>query len=157
MDKQFPVLSSQRLLLREIKSSDADEFHEIANFPDKQLSPQQVVEKIVEIRDGFEAQTGISWALIYNEKLIGTCGYYRGFENQTGEVGFVLKSEFHRQGFMTEALKTILPYGFTQIGLNRITAFTLPSNYPTQLLLEKLGFTLTQEKYKNYLVFELLK
>lgn len=151
----FPKLITRRLILRELTIDDVDEFHELANFPEQELSRDQVIDKINSVRRDFETGNGISWAIMLNDDLIGTCGYYRGFENKTGEIGFVLKEKYRRKGYMTEALETILLFGFEQLNLNRIAAFTLATNEPTQHLLQKSGFQLSNEKHEKYLIFEL--
>ena len=157
MIQEFPNLDSERLKFRELRIDDAEEFHEMANYPDGDLQLQEVIDKINQIRLEIALGNAFSWKLMLNGTLIGTCGYYRGFENNSGEVGFVLKEKYRRKGYMTEALKTTIPFGFQKLNLKRICAFTLPSNEPTQQLLLKLGFQLSNEKHEKYLIFELFK
>lgn len=59
--------------------------------------------------------------------LAGTLGYW------TGEP-------FARQGYMREAIETVVHYAFTHLELSRIEAACLPENTPSRGLLEWSGF-----------------
>lgn len=59
--------------------------------------------------------------------LAGTLGYW------TGEA-------FARQGYMREAIETVVHYAFTHLELSRIEAACLPENKPSRGLLERSGF-----------------
>ena len=45
-----------------------------------------------------------------------------------------------KEGFMSEAVKSVLNYGFTQMGLHLITANCYPHNQRSQRVLQKNGF-----------------
>jgi len=55
-------------------------------------------------------------------------------------VGYWIGEEHARQGYMREALDAVVHYGFTDLGLSRIEAATLPENKPSRGLLESAGF-----------------
>lgn len=59
--------------------------------------------------------------------LAGTLGYW------TGEA-------FIRQGYMREAIETVVHYAFTHLELSRIEAACLPENIASRGLLERSGF-----------------
>ena len=44
-------------------------------------------------------------------------------------------------GLMSEALRSVLDWGFAQMHLHRVEALVHPQNRPSQALLERLGFT----------------
>jgi RimJ/RimL family protein N-acetyltransferase len=56
--------------------------------------------------------------------------------------------EYRSKGYGTEAVKTIIQYGFNNLGLERITANTLEQNISAQRLLEKIGFILEGRERK---------
>ena len=63
--------------------------------------------------------------------------------NRSCSVGIgIAKFENRGKGYRTEAIKLILHYGFSILGMERITADTLEINIPAQKALEKLGFVL---------------
>jgi ribosomal-protein-alanine N-acetyltransferase len=53
-------------------------------------------------------------------KIIGTCGYYRGFEKGAGELGCVLLPQHRGQGYMTSALLLAIEFGLNTIGVKCI-------------------------------------
>ena len=55
-------------------------------------------------------------------------------------LGYWLKEECWGQGFMTEAVQSVLNHGFTQMNLHLITANCYPHNQRSQRVLEKNGF-----------------
>jgi ribosomal-protein-alanine N-acetyltransferase len=61
------------------------------------------------------------------------------FENNTIEVGYGLNPAFQNKGIMTEALKCVIDYGFNELKLIKIEAFT---HYKMRALknIRKTGF-----------------
>jgi ribosomal-protein-alanine N-acetyltransferase len=83
---------------------------------------------------------------------IGLSNVRRGVA-QTASVGYWVGERYARKGFMTEALRAAMGFGFFQLGLHRIEAACLPSNVASKGLLLKAGFT--QEGYaRAYLRIE---
>lgn len=127
---------------------------EISAFKMPDPTPNQALEYINKANADFEKGVGCTWGLEFKGELVGTIGFYRGFANQTGEIGYVMREDFKRQGFMTEAINTILDFGFNELGLKKITAYTALENTASVRLLEKTGFANTQFKFENYTIFE---
>jgi [ribosomal protein S5]-alanine N-acetyltransferase len=88
-------------------------------------------------------------------KIIGGSGYHTWYlQHARAEIGYSLYHEADKgKGLMTEALKSIIQYGFTEMKLNRIEAFIGPANEASIRLIHSLGFTkegqLRQHYYKN--------
>jgi len=59
----------------------------------------------------------------------------------TVEVGWRLAREHWRQGYAREAAAAALDYGFEQLNLAEIVAFTAVSNLPSQAVMRSLGMT----------------
>lgn len=55
-------------------------------------------------------------------------------------LGYWMGAPFARQGYMTQALKIIIPFTFHRLEMHRIEAACLPRNTPSRGLLQKLGF-----------------
>ncbi len=96
------------------------------------------------IRDTFHnGMTDVRWGieLKSNGILIGDCGFGHIDEpKRPTELGYMLAKEYWGNGFMSEVLNTILPFGFDQLHLHRIQAWTHPDNATSAHLLEKFGF-----------------
>jgi len=126
----------------------------IAYFEGKPLeSKEKIIQLIDKLKGDFEMKYGITWGLFLHGKLIGSCGYYRGFENEIGEIGYVLNSNYHGKGFMLEAAKAIVDFGFNVLELENISAFTDIENKPSVALLQRMNFINTTEKHKHYTKF----
>lgn len=75
--------------------------------------------------------------------IIGRIGYHTWkAAHSRAEIGYAIQREEHKsKGYMTEAMKAILQYGFKHMQLNRVEAFVNPLNIPSIRLIEKYGFT----------------
>jgi len=63
--------------------------------------------------------------------------------NRSCTIGIgIAKIENRRNGYGKEAIRLIVDYGFSNLGLERIVANTLEMNVATQKSFERLGFTL---------------
>jgi len=60
---------------------------------------------------------------------------------QAGSIGYWVGAPFARQGYMTAALRTLIPFSFDTLRLHRLEAACIPSNAASIGLLEKTGFT----------------
>jgi ribosomal-protein-alanine N-acetyltransferase len=59
---------------------------------------------------------------------------------QAGSIGYWIGAPFARKGYMTAALRALMPYGFTTLRLHRLEAACIPNNTASIRLLEKTGF-----------------
>jgi ribosomal-protein-alanine N-acetyltransferase len=55
-------------------------------------------------------------------------------------VGYWIGPDFARQGYMSEALETLVRHAFDALDLSRIEAACLPGNVASRKLLERAGF-----------------
>lgn len=76
-------------------------------------------------------------------KVMGRCGIHNWYrEHQRAELGYnMTDNSKKRMGYMKEAVSAIIRYGFEEMGINRIEAFTGPANVPSQKVLKGAGFT----------------
>jgi len=154
----FPRLETERLVLRQIRASDADAL--FAFFSDEEVSSKRhrSVEEsqafIHQLQRWYQTRENVEWGITRkgDDMLIGTCGFYafdEGFHR--AEIGYELLKACWRQGIMSEALTAILTFAFTAMGLHRIEAVVDEGNERSQGLLRKLGFvhegTLRQRQF----------
>jgi ribosomal-protein-alanine N-acetyltransferase len=60
---------------------------------------------------------------------------------QAGSIGYWIGAPFARKGYMTEAVRALIPFCFRTLRLHRIEAACIPANTASIHLLEKTGFT----------------
>ncbi len=59
---------------------------------------------------------------------------------QAGSIGYWVGAPFARQGYMTAALRALIPFSFGTLRLHRLEAACIPANAASVGLLEKTGF-----------------
>lgn len=101
-------------------------------------------------------------ALQNKPELIGTiCLWNFSGDRKTAELGYELLPEYHGKGIMSEAVTFILNFGFEDLNVSKIEAFTNKNNLNSIQLLQKFNFTLNvnrkDEKYPENLIFELAR
>ena len=77
-----------------------------------------------------------------DDRLIGaiTLDNIRRGPVQAGTLGYWIGRPFARQGFMREAILSVVHHAFQVMDLSRIEAACLPENAPSRGVLEKCGF-----------------
>ena len=60
---------------------------------------------------------------------------------QAGSIGYWIGAPFARKGYMTEAVRALIPFCFRSLRLHRVEAACIPANSASIRLLEKTGFT----------------
>lgn len=159
---EFPVLKTERLLLREITDRDAEEIYNIrsseevmkyyGHHPYKNISEAE--EMIDIVKNGFINGEGIRWGITFQDtgKLIGTGGVWRILkEHLRGEIGYELSLDHWRKGIMYEALTAVTDFAFTKMNLHSLEANLDPDNTGSVKLLEKLGFKKEGHTKDSYL------
>ncbi|WP_409251762.1 GNAT family N-acetyltransferase [Bacillus sp. SCS-153A] len=159
--KVFPVLETDRLILREITMKDSGALYE--NFSDDRVTEYYDLETFTEISQaetliekltsGFRAQNQIRWAVTLkgDGTLIGTCGFHAiEKEHYKVETGYELNPGYWGKGLMNEALEAIFKFAFNDMGVNRIEAFYDPENDRSRKALEKCGFIYEGTQRKRF-------
>ena len=146
----FPVLTTDRLLLRELLPSDAADGFVFRSDPEVQkynADPMKHISEaqsfIEEIRAEYAAQQAPGWAVCFHDRntvlgLVGF-GYWNRFHHRA-EIGYDLARAYWGRGIGSEAVRAIIRFGFEHMHLHRIEAATIVDNVESVHLLEKLGF-----------------
>ena len=155
----FPLVSNDKISLRQILNSDITDLVEISFYDSIQATTlEQAIEMNSKISKNYDDGNSIHWGIVDNQskKIVGTCGYYRGFDKGEGELGCVLLSQYRGQGYMTSAMLLAIDFGIKNIGLNRIWAITSRQNEKAIKLLERLNFIKIRDLDDNEVKFELI-
>ena len=77
-----------------------------------------------------------------DNRLIGglTLANLRRGVAQAGSLGYWVGAPFARRGFMTAAVRALIPFAFGALRLHRLEAACIPTNAASIRLLEKTGF-----------------
>jgi ribosomal-protein-alanine N-acetyltransferase len=77
-----------------------------------------------------------------DQKLVGglTITNIRRGVAQAGSLGYWMGAAYARQGYMSTAVRALVPFAFSTLKLHRVEAACIPENAASVGLLEKTGF-----------------
>ena len=150
---QMPTLQTDRLILRPMRVSDAEDMFRYARRQDvteyllwsPHPSRQYTEEYLRYLQRRYALGEFYDWAVVEKKsgRMIGTCGFTRfDFPHNAGEIGYVLAPDCHGRGLGTEAARRVLRFGFEELELHRIEAKFMQGNDASLRVMEKLGMTL---------------
>ena len=96
----------------------------------------------------YQKETRLDGAYVFfvfrklDDTLMGGCTLsdVRRGVTQCCALGYWIGSRFARQGYMTDAMRVLIPFVFRTLGMHRIEAACVPENEPSRSLLTKAGF-----------------
>jgi RimJ/RimL family protein N-acetyltransferase len=147
-----PVLTTERLILRQIGEDDLDPHMALLNTPAVMehlggVQPREVIAAKHEAsRAGFAAE-GFGFMMMEERasgEIVGHCGLRRlvhALAPNPGdfEIGWVVREDRWRRGYAHEAMRAVVDWGFATIGAPHIVAVTSAANEGSWRLMEKLG------------------
>jgi len=146
-----PVLITKRLLLRELRLSDAPAVaasagdHRVAQFLIEVPSPYPVslARRWITGRIAWwELGRGITLAITSREApdlLLGSVSLRHHARDRRAELGYWLAAPAWGRGYATEATTAAVDFGFRQLALARIYAQVIVGNAASMRVLDKLG------------------
>ncbi len=135
----FPKLTSNRLILDQLKHTDIETITAHANNT-------KIVDNTRTMPYPYFEEDAVSWINLANQgykkkdhfifairlkadkKLIGGIGLDINLQNNRAELGYWLAETFWNKGYTTEAVQEIIQFGFEKLHLNKIIAVHLTSN-----------------------------
>lgn len=154
----FPSISDDKIILRQIQFSDINDLIEISFYDTIQATTlRQATEMQTKINKDYRDGNAMHWGIAdkLTNKIVGTCGYYRGLKKGEGELGCVLLPKYRGQGYMTSAMLLVIQFGLNNIGLKRIWAITTKQNVKAIKLIERLNFIKIADLEGNEIEYEL--
>ncbi|HET7898227.1 MAG TPA: GNAT family N-acetyltransferase [Flavisolibacter sp.] len=147
----FPVLSTERLTLRQLTQDDSQEVFRLLTDADvnkyygrlRAASFEEACTYIQYINVGISKNKVFYWGICLHEesKIAGTiCLWNLRKEEGIIEVGYELLPEYQRKGIMQEVLPAITGFAFDVLGYKKIEAWPSDDNQRSIHLLEKIGF-----------------
>lgn len=106
------------------------------------------------IKDIFSKKRDYKFAIIYNEKFVGSIAIYKNDEKDY-EIGYFILPKYRKKGIATKAIRKIVNYAFRKLKLKKIKAETDSTNLSSIKSLKNNEFKLTKRNKKgNELIFE---
>ncbi len=128
--KGTKTLYTERLVLRKFTIDDAEDFYNnwgnderVTRFLSWQ--PHKSVDETKELLKGwvaaYESDSTYNWAIEYEGKAIGSLSVVILHEKREfADLGYCMGCDYWNKGIMTEAVKAVIDYLFSEIGVNRI-------------------------------------
>ena len=114
------------------------------SWADDHLSRKAFTNRVYWAQRSVSGGTALPLFLIrrQDDQLLGaiTLDNIRRGPAQAGTLGYWTGEPFARQGYMREAILSLVHYAFTRLDLSRIEAACLPENVASRGLLETSGF-----------------
>ena len=155
MTKDYKQFETERLLLRPTNLDDANFVYTLMNSPkwikyiedrdihsidDAKVYIKNKMFPLLE-RSGYSNYTMITKE---GQNKIGSCGLYDREGIDGVDIGFAILPNYEGQGFGYEAASKVLESARDVFSLKKISGITIPSNIPSQKLLEKIGLSHTK-------------
>jgi RimJ/RimL family protein N-acetyltransferase len=140
-------LEAERTTLRPVETEDASFVHRVSNdetvwrtgftpFPRSLDDVEEYVESEANSEDRVDLLVCVDGDRA-GTMMLTDVDYRRG----TAELGYWLASEFHGEGYASDAAARTVRYAFETLDLHRLRAYVDAFNDPSIGLLESLGFT----------------
>ncbi len=166
LSEPLPVIRSERVTLRVPRMTDYEAWAFLREESRDFLTPWEPVWPADDLtraafrrrlrRYADDLQSDLSYALFIfrnsDNGLVGgiTLANVRRGVAQSGSIGYWMGRRYARQGYMSAAVKALVPFAFTTLRLHRVEAACIPTNAASIRLLQKAGFA--QEGYaRKYL------
>ncbi|WP_404457252.1 GNAT family N-acetyltransferase [Oceanobacillus kapialis] len=147
----FPVLETERLILRKVMKTDAASM--LTYLSDKDVmeyyglepfkTEEEALSEVAWYDEIFTEGIGIRWGITLKglDKVIGTCGFLNMVKQHSRtQIGYELDKQYWGKGIAREAMEAVLRYGFYEMKLHRIEALIEPPNTSSIKLVERNGF-----------------
>lgn len=151
--REFPVMETDRLVLRKPSMRDVEWYYEYFSRPEivwggGEPGPRNMKAAREEFRkylvDLYRERRGFRWVITLKDegRPIGTLGYYKWLPSASyqAEMGYDLAKEHWGKGIMSEAMTAVIDFGFERMGLNRIEVYVMPRNKRSIRMIRRLGF-----------------
>ncbi len=156
----FPILTTERLTLRQLSIDDEQAIFalrsdpKINTFLNRPLctTAEDAINFINRVNDNIEKGNTYYWAITLTDTktLAGTiCLFDFSNENNHCEMGYELMTAFQGQGIMKEAAQVVIDFVFQTLKFRKILATTHYGNQHSTNLLLKFNFVKSLEPDKE--------
>ena len=150
---QYPIVETERLLLRPVTLDDAEEMFAYASDKDNTrytfLTNQNLEETKNNIAQFYLANPLGRWGIELKStgEFIGTIDLHKiAPVLKKAAIGYIINKKYWNQGLTTEANRAVIELAFEKIGMNKLTALYDKDNPASGKVMEKLGMRFSHEE-----------
>jgi [ribosomal protein S5]-alanine N-acetyltransferase len=157
---QYPTLYSDRLLLRQVQPCDVESLYQCLNDPsvtrymafrpETSSSKERLARYFADCND---ALTSLHFTILLREdcQFAGLCSFQRWNEREgTASLGYMIVPQLWGSGIATEAARTLLEFGFSDLLMSVVYASCEGGNLASRRVLEKCGFEPTARSTRAF-------
>ncbi|WP_391119448.1 GNAT family N-acetyltransferase [Psychrobacillus sp. L3] len=167
----FPNIDTKNLLLRRIVQNDVHDLYAMRKDPSMHIFTDTKADESIEetsvymdqMNKGVDHKKWLIWAIEHKQsnKVIGTISIWNlNKDEKSGELGYGIIPAYQGQGLMQESLLSVVEYGFEQMNLEKLLAYTEECNGLSINLLVKCKFVeigrVDEQGYTNKQMYRLV-
>jgi len=149
----FTPLTTQRLTLRPLRPSDAEELHRLINdweisrtlaevpFPyPRELADQWIASTAKQLADGAAYHLGVTEQEGAREVIVGGVGLRIDRERRAGKLGYWVGRRYWGRGIGGEAARRMAHWALANLDLDQLEATVAEGNLASIAILQRIGF-----------------
>lgn len=156
--------STERLIIREYKKSDIDDFLEVVRQPElysttygipREYSRKRAKNWLKFVKNNIRTMQSYEFGMFLkdDERYLGNVGLINvSTVHNHADISYYIDINFQNMGFTTEAAREMLCFGFKTLGLEKISGLCMSINPASRRVMEKIGM-----KYEGTMRNDLLK
>lgn len=148
------IYQTERLLIRKLKTSDIDAFHEMQGNPNvmqytdaKAKTYDEDVIDLQQVIDYYSKQNNEFWVwaveLKENNVFVGTIALIKDDEGND-EIGYRFLEKHWNNGFAFESMMGLITYS-KKLGIKELVAMVIVKNKASEHIIKKAGFKFVKE------------
>lgn len=155
--RRFPVLESERLILRRLQPEDAEAMFRCMSDPAVRAFTEMNPGKLLfpgrlyrYFEESYRYLRDLHFAVIRKGEgdWVGLCSLqYWDVGGQKARLGYLISPAHWNQGYATEAVERVLDFAFSTLGLGCVEARCSPDNPASERVLKKCGLRETGNIY----------
>lgn len=150
----FPVIETERLILRRLEENDVDDMFEYAVYKEVFIYTDGFPNEYDELKsmisiwrnEAYESKRFIRWAieLKAEKKVIGGIYMYdpQGDDNsgRKVDIGYEISPRYKNRGYASESIRAVGQYAVKNMGIVRVQVLIMPEHIASVRACEKAGF-----------------
>jgi RimJ/RimL family protein N-acetyltransferase len=145
------TLTTERLVLRAPSEADIDAIEAACQDPEiprwttvpSPYTRENAVDFVRLVTGWWAEDKETVWAIFVDDRLSGMIGLHDIEQHHTGghaEIGFWMTGDARGRGYLAEAARAVIDWGFSELGLVRLTWRAVAGNIPSARSARALGF-----------------
>lgn len=148
------IIETKRLVLRPVRSDDAEAIHSYAGDPSIDMMmflPNETFEETKSFVEYAVSQWSMEkpedreYVILLNGKIIGGINLEDCHNGNTYEIGWTIHADHRSHGYATEAAKALIGHAFSELKADHIRAHCDSRNAASEKVMKKVGMHLADD------------